>query len=556
MGMAQEHRPMVKEQEKLDANRETFRRLVSAAVSKFSAGRHEAAALAAQQAASFAWFNHPGLFADTELESLLWNLGGTLQPGGRSAALASGPRVVLHVATQVYPTGGHTQMLGRWIREDPDSEHRIATVRQGSTSYPAKITSLLAGNPVALDRHAATLLGRAQVLREQAQAADYVVVHAHPDDVVPALALAGIQTPSIYVNHADHVFWAGSSVPHLVVHLRSSGARLSHERRFLPDARSFMMNRPLAVAETGYGRERERGLLGIESGQVLLVTAASANKYEPIGSLSLIELLERCVQQEPSLVVRAAGPADTGDWLLAAQRTGGRLQALGMLPNVQPLFAAADLYVDSFPFSSLTSLLEAGSHGIPVTSFRGHDPQCDVLGADTPVVDECIGYPQSPEAFIEQILNLVRKPQHRQEQGLQIRHAIERSHAASWQTELKTLYVHASLAFPQYPEPRPAAYGSGVLDEAVRALQERTGYALGEVGTLRAILGVQPLAPRLASWVRLAQAGLEPRTAELCRDRWRIRIELTAAFLRRSAKRAASGLRAVSKGSTRNQQRT
>lgn len=519
-------------------NAAVFRGLVAESTKAFILGKHERAALAAQQASTFAWFNHPGIFADSQLESVLWKLGSVLPYSATPVAKPGHERrVVLHVATQIYPTGGHTQMLVRWIHDDPSSEHRIATLRQGSTPVPAKVTDQLSEAPLALDRRVGSIMGRALLLRQQAEAADFVIVHAHPDDIVSAVALAGLSTPSIYINHADHVFWAGSSVPNCVAHLRSSGRELSRTRRDVSGSRSLLMNRPLAVAGNNEEREPQREQLGLSPEHVLLVTAASANKFEPIGELSWLQLLEECVQRLPNLVVRAAGPADAGEWRLAAGRTGGRIRALGTLSDVQPLFAAADIYVDSFPFSSLTSLLEAGSHGLPVVSFRGHDPQCAVLGADSPTVDAFISYPDTPEAFFSEVSELVNRPRLRSLRGDKIRNAISSSHASSWKGQLEELYRQAPLGRPGHPKSIETSSLSGPLDQAVLMLQDRTGYALGALGAQRPLLGVQRTIPRLRTWFILRHAGFKPRGAELASDRWRIRIELGAARLRRLVRR-------------------
>ena len=527
---------------RLGTNARQFRDLVATARRALHAGRAERAAIASQQAATFAWFNHPGLFADPELEFVLWGLGDRLRSTGSGQPTADRRRTVLHVATQVYPTGGHTQMLARWLNDDPQSDHRIVTVRQGSTPCPQKVIELAGEPPMALDRLSGTLMGRAQLLREQAEAADFVVVHAHPDDVVPAIALAGISTDTVYINHADHVFWAGSSVPNLVMHLRLSGQALSFERRQISTERSVIMNRPLQLAGEDSDRALTRRRLGVGDDQVLIVTAASASKYEPLNGHSLVRLLEECVQLQSNLVVRAAGPRPEGAWAEAAGRTGGRLVALGPQDDVQPLFAAADVYVDSFPFSSLTSLLEAGSHGLPVLSFRGHDRQCAVLGADSPLVDDFIGYPQSPGQFVEELLELAREHGLRRQRGSALRRSIESSHAHSWGSDLEQLYTVAGSVHPRRPVPEPVQGHTGVLDQAVCALQERTGYALGPLAARRSTLGVLPASVRWATWLSLSEAGLAPRWAELCSDRWRIRGELAAAWLRaRGRERATSG---------------
>src|SRR6185312_11552702 len=421
----------------------------------------------------------------------------------------------------------------RWLLDDSGSNHRVVTVRQGSTPLPEKVTHMLSERPLQLDRLANTLLDRASSLRQQAQEADFVIVHAHPDDVVPAIALAGQATPCIYVNHADHVFWAGSSVATLLLHLRYSGAELSVARRAVSQERSFLMNRPLAPAAKGLSRTCERERLSIQAGQIVLVTAASATKYVPIDDPGLLPLLEAAVLADPRLVVLAAGPSPIGDWALARAHTGGRITALGPLQSVQGLFAAADIYVDSYPFSSLTSLLEAGSHGLPCVSFRGHSEECAVLGADSPHVERDISYPHTKEAFLATIRQLGDDPGVRREQGDQLRTAIQMSHGHSWGSNLENLYARAHKAASHRPEGLEAAVSVGPLDVAVAALQERTGYALGAVGAQRSVLSVMSPWRRLAAWLQIRRAGIRVRPAELLSDGHRIRFEETVVSVRR-----------------------
>ena len=99
-----------------------------------------------RQAAQFASTHHTGRFADGGIENIALGLGVDLD--ARWPATGDGPpyrtaraepasgRRILHVATQVLDTGGHTRTIKNWIRHDPVSCHSLLIVRQGGTKVP------------------------------------------------------------------------------------------------------------------------------------------------------------------------------------------------------------------------------------------------------------------------------------------------------------------------------------------------------------------------------------------------------------------------------------
>ena len=88
----------------------------------------------------------------------------------------------------------------------------------------------------------------------------------------------------------------------------------------------------------------------------------------------------------PRPACTSPGPSRTATWSVLAEEGLGR--AWGLLPDVHTLLEAADVYVDSHPFSSLTSMLEAAWLDTPVLTLRSPDERLGVLGADTPELDD------------------------------------------------------------------------------------------------------------------------------------------------------------------------
>lgn len=537
----------------LDADHRAFCGLLEEACRRNRTGDSESAAVYAEIAAQFAWFNHAGIFASPPLEQLLSSLGRTLDgaPSGArvpsrrdgEAADGRGGLEVLHVVTQVYQTGGPTQCIAGWIEQDSGCRHRVCITRQGPLRLPDKIRRHAArGVDVArVDAWPGGLLQRARRLRHLARRADVVVLHAHPYDVVPVIAFADElrRPPLVYVNHGDHVFWVGASVADVVMNMRDSGCALCVARRGIAAERALVAPRPLALPARALSREEAKIQLGLAAHQVLVVTAADAPKYRPVAGPSLLEVVLPVFEACGNAVLLAAGPPAQGEWLRAARRTQGRVRALGRLPDVALLHQAADVYLDSFPFSSLTSLLEAGSFGTPVMTYAAHAHDCAVLGADTPGIDAFMLRPATPAALRADLLRLIRDDALRATLGANVQAAIVATHRGDgWRAAVAAIYRSARTVAAQRHNDgttgvsRGAAGGTaegdcstapratGMLDRMVNAIMAETGYRTGVDGAIRDHLGLLRLPERLREWMRLRRAGVRVQYRALVPEAW------------------------------------
>jgi hypothetical protein len=340
-----------------------------------------------------------------------------------------------------------------------------------------------------------------------------VLLHIHPYDVVPSLAFGadGDLPPVILVNHSDHAFWIGTGVSSVVLNLRDSGRDLAVSRRGIEPDRAAVLARPLgALTERMLGRDEAKRRFGLAPDQVLIVTAAAGSKYQPLQPPGLLELITPVFQANPSAVLLAAGPSPTGQWAVAAAATDGRIKALGRLPDVTELHQAADGYLDSFPFASLTSMIESGSYGNPLLTYRGHPADCGVLGADTRGLDEYLLRPGDPAELAAELTRLIQDPAWRVRRGEQTRAAIAASHLGDgWRAGVDELYRLAHR-LPVRPSPGPAPRAGTTLDRLVDLVQSQTGHSAGRAGAEREQLGLLPLAERLRCWARLARAGQRP----------------------------------------------
>ena len=417
---------------------------------------------------------------------------------------------MLHVATQLYGTGGHTQMLSSWLRLDRAREHHVCVTGQEGRDVPDKISRVLAGPDALtlLDDGRPRLLDRAARLRELALDHDQVVLHVHPNDVVPAIALAlppGERPEVLLVNHADHVFWLGVHVADRIVNLRTSGARLNVERRGIPEARNALLVRPLVDARPpcspGPRRAPSSGCRRTRSSSPAPPTPTST--APPAARRSSTCSCRSC-GRTPRPASTSPGPSRTVTGPCWPRQGLGRAWAL--LPDVHTLLEAADVYVDSYPFSSLTSMLEAAWLDTPVLTLRSPDERLGVLGADTPELDDDLVVAGSGPELAAQVDRLLADADVRHRVGASTGAAVRRFHADGAWAELAGKILDAPPAAGPASAPGSAVRSTGPLDQ--RLLQVMgNGVGQGLAGTLDVVSPLLSWPRRVETAARLLRSG-------------------------------------------------
>jgi hypothetical protein len=510
---------------RLEANLQEMRRFEDAAAEHLARGSENTAAAIIQMAGSHAWHHHPGMFASRSLEDVALSVAERLAGAEPSDPLRSRtePRTrrVLHVLTQAYETGGHTRLVAGWIKLDPASRHDICLTQQLSFGVPRVITDVLAqtgGNLVALDSAPGGLCKRGVRLRRLAAGYDIVLLHTHPFDIVPLLGLLPDGGRAVVlVNHADHVFWLGTSVSTAVLNLRESGRRLCVERRGVREDRALLLPLPLVAAQRSCSSAEAKRRLGIPADSVVILTVGSANKFVAINRPSFIDLNLAVVERHDSTFLVAVGPGDSGPWRSAKERTKGRLRAVGLqAAELNTFFDAADVYVDSYPLMSPTALLEAGVRGIPAVSYRAFPEEAAVLSVDTPGIDGRLLGPTNPLEYESVLEELIQDACHRRSLGLQLRESILSSHCGgNWAKNCHHLYESV------LDLPRASTAGDGVaaqtaLDLLLELVQIRSGKGDRLFGTVYPHLALLPLPARLAAYTKLRRRhGGDTRLREL-----------------------------------------
>lgn len=432
-----------------------FQSLVAQAKSLLHRGQYEAAAVYAQIAANYAQLNHCGFFVSAELEELLFTIGRKmiahdLYPDERSH-LPGNSKHILHVSTHVSPIGGISRLMERWIKQDSMRSHSVSLTGQSPNEVPANLVDAVLnskGKIHILNSKSGGLIERAKRLCECAKDADIVVLHTWEYDVVPTIAFANkAQSPAIiYTNNGDHWFWLGARISDIVVNLRKSGMRLSEKRRGIEPQRNLLLPTILEPTQRVISRVEAKQLIGLDQDSIMLLSIARSVKYKTIDGVNFADAHVPLLNQYKQAILIVIGPDDSSeDWSNAIQKTQGRIRVLGETKDTAVFYQAADIYVDSFPFVSITSMLEAGCYEVPsVSRYPYASDACETLGADMPGLTGNLIRVKDLEEYTRALSRLVEDENLRLSIGELARSQIAANHwGDNWQKALNDIYFGA-----------------------------------------------------------------------------------------------------------------
>lgn len=420
--------------ERILSNFARFEAEVDRAASAYAKGELEMAAFYAAIASTIATHTHCGIFNSPRLEAILNAIGRQIAPGDKTAKRnrTGAFKKVLHVGSELSSVGGLTRMISRWM--DADSERTSSLVlTQHRGEVPEHLTDAIkrsGGELYQLNRSIGSRFDWVRKLRQIGIGHDVIILHIHCEDVIPVLAFADESglPPVLFLNHADHLFWLGTSVADLVLNLRDAATDITIGRRGVEAERNFLLPTIVAPTTRVQSRAEAKAALGLPPDSVLLLSVARRPKYRSIDGMSFadrhVKLLEKCPQAQ--LVVVGSGEPD--DWKAAKARVGGRITGLSEVPDPKRYFEAADIYVDSYPFVSSTSMIEAAGYGLPAVTIFTLPDAARIFGINHVGLVGTSLVARTAESYDEILERLVVDEAYRAETGEATREAIERLH--------------------------------------------------------------------------------------------------------------------------------
>lgn len=300
------------------------------------------------------------------LDALEEDIVGRLQDITPVHSQATSLRPELHVASQLYPHGGHSQLLKTLVGH-ASSAPDILLTRDGEQGEAARILDIDARR--IFQAQGAQVLDRILDMASTMAAYERIVLHIHPEDLPCALALrlARKANPGLRVglfNHADHSFSVAIGAADVVFEISTYGWSL-REARGTVNASTFV---GIPIAARGHRQPPP------DTQEVYALSAGAAYKYKPTSEPRLPDLLGELLDKTRDLGLKLIGPSPEDAWWQPLRKThGDRLTILAHLPRAEYMaqLTGCSLYIDSHPLTGGTAFPEALLSGLNVVGLKG-----------------------------------------------------------------------------------------------------------------------------------------------------------------------------------------
>lgn len=428
--------------------------------------------------AQVAWSCHAGTFVLPQAERVLREHAGLADlaavPGDLTRAVEGR---TLHVLTEAYAVGGHTPLVKRWIDLLDDEPHAVVLVRQREPFDPSWVVPLNRQVPwIHIGRMGCSRRAKVAYLANLFGVAKRVILHIHPDDACSVAAAYRSSGAEIhFLNHADHVAWLGAGLPAVCLNLRDRGTRLAETRRGIAAASCGVVPVPITLPPV-VDRQDARRKFGIGDQECLILTIASSYKYNPVGSRSLLEPLDILLRR-PDVKLMAVG-VGAGHPVFGPleERHPGRVLCMGIVPSPVLHRVAADIYLDSYPFCSITSMLESAALGTPVVAYQPDFEELQILYSECPWLPADRYAAHDAERLVDMLNELIDAPSLRQDLAGHNITGMHRHLPEAWRAAVRQ---HLTQRFAPAPWRKPApSFRGGMVDDVLSGIMgDVRGYA-------------------------------------------------------------------------------
>jgi glycosyltransferase involved in cell wall biosynthesis len=129
-----------------------------------------------------------------------------------------------------------------------------------------------------------------------------------------------------------------------------------------------------------------------------------------------------------------------------AERHPGQILCMGNVPSPDLHRAAADIYLDSYPFASITSMLESAARGTPVIAYQPDREELEILYSECAWLRASQYSARSAQELVDLLNTLVDDVQLRADLGARSLEGMAMHFPASWRLSMQS---HLSRTFPR-----------------------------------------------------------------------------------------------------------
>ncbi|MEA1891138.1 MAG: hypothetical protein U9N33_00335 [Campylobacterota bacterium] len=295
------------------------------------------------------------------------------------------PNSFLHVMSESYGEGGHTKLVELFIKniDSNEDKHSILLLNQ-LQEIPQSLYNSLKDDSQLIVFDKDTDKNKAQKLANIACKYRYIILHIHPEDTVANLAFGNkkFQRPIIFLNHADHKFWCGVSISDITLDLSTDGSLISRDLRGVHNSK--IVHIPIENKNINIDKDEARKYLKISKDKKIILSIASEFKYGTTAQdiEKFTKLATEIVSTYDDCKFILIGPSrDNKYWNKAYIATDAKIDPLGIIKRdeLKYYIACADLYIESFPFSSYTAFLDTAIYNIKILTLKTPISTLDVV---------------------------------------------------------------------------------------------------------------------------------------------------------------------------------
>lgn len=391
-------------------------------------------------ASYFATYNYIGAIYSNEIEDNLIFISNNMI-GNSLKTEKINKNSCLHVVTEFYLNGGHSRVVERWMDFDNNLENSVVILKP---EYSQISNKLQKHNIYKINEK--NYIDKAKALLKISKNYEYIILHTHMYDIIPLLAYGNknLKSKIFYYNQADHIFWIGRNIADKILDISKEGQEVTKlYRNIIEDDKSMVLPIPLDI-KTGIKKNYKKinnikNELNIDLDTKVIVTAGTTTRFIT-DDYSIIDVFNSIESRLSNFIFIIIG-SNEKDSFWKNIKNDNRVKIVDKIPKdiFDKYVSMADIYIESFPFSSSTSSLEMIMND--VISILVED--------DFPQFDSYVNFTQKREDIAKNVIKILTDIQYRESYSKQqdiVKDKIVKEHfKEAWTSKKNNVFLNMDI---------------------------------------------------------------------------------------------------------------